>query len=85
MNAPVQQRRRGLFRPQDRLDKAVGLVAALLGVFVVAARVPTPSKTGLLGTTGALLEVFGYLLGARWLGGATIIVSSAAILVWMLT
>jgi hypothetical protein len=79
-----RERRGEHSRPQDRLDKAVGLVAALLGVLVVAASVPSPSKTGLLGTTGALLWVFGYLLGARWLGGVTIIVSSAAILVWML-
>jgi hypothetical protein len=60
------------------------LVAALLGILVVVASVPTPSNTGLLGSTGALLGVFGYLLGGRWLGGATIIVS-AAIPVWMLT
>jgi hypothetical protein len=61
--------------PQDRLDKSVGLVTASL--LVVVASMPTLNKTGLLGTTGALLGVFGCLLGTRWLGGTTIIVSSA--------
>jgi hypothetical protein len=32
-----------------------------------------------------VVGVFGCLLGARWLGDATIIVSSAAIIAWMLT
>ncbi len=85
-NASEQQReRRGLFWPQDRLDKVVGLVAALSGNIVVAVSVLTSSNAGLLGTTGALLGVIGYLLGARWLGGATITISAASILAWMVT
>jgi hypothetical protein len=79
-----RERRRDPSR-QDRLDKAVGGVAALLGMLIVIASVPTPIKSGVLGMMSVLLGVFGYLLGARWLGGATIVVSSAAILAWMLT
>jgi hypothetical protein len=37
----------------------------LLGIPVVVASVQTPRKMELLGNTGALLGVFGYLLGAR--------------------
>ncbi len=86
MNALEQPRERGRDPSrQDRLDKAVGWVAALLGMLIVMASVPTPIKTGGLGMMSVLLGVFGYLLGARWLGGATIVVSSAAILAWMLT
>ena len=86
MNALEQQRERERDSSrQDRLDKAVGWVAALLGMLIVMASVPTPIKSGVLGMMGVLLGVFGYLLGARWLGGVTIVVSSAAILAWMLT
>jgi len=63
----------------------VGSVACVLGLLVVVASVPTPSKTGVMGMTGVLLGVFGYLLGARWLGSITIVVSTAAMLGWILT
>jgi len=33
--------------------------------------------------TGGLLGVFGYLLGARLLGAATVVVSVAVILAWL--
>jgi hypothetical protein len=36
-----------------------------------------------MATTGVLLVVFGYLLGARVLGAATILVSAAVILTWL--
>jgi hypothetical protein len=49
---------------------------------LVVANMPIPYKMGLLGTASALLGVFGYLLGTRWVGGTTIVVS-AAILGWM--
>jgi hypothetical protein len=51
----------------------------------VAVSISTPVKTGVLGMMAVLLGMFGYLLGARWLGGATGAVSAAAILVWMRT
>jgi hypothetical protein len=86
VNALERQREKGRDPSrQDRMDRAVGWVAALFGMLVVTASVPTPIKTGVLGIMGVLLGVFGHLLGARWLGGATIVVSSAAILAWMLT
>jgi hypothetical protein len=54
------------------------------GLLVVVASVPTPSRAGLVAVMGVLLGVFGYLLGARWLGSTAIAVSTAAILIWLL-
>jgi hypothetical protein len=59
------------------MDKAVGSVAPVLGLLLVVASVPTPSKTG-------LVAMIGVLLGARWLGGTAIAVSTVAILIWLL-
>jgi hypothetical protein len=56
----------------------------VLGLLVVVASGPTPSRTGLVAVTSVLLGVFGYLLGARWLGSTTIVASTAAILIWLL-
>jgi hypothetical protein len=53
-------------------------------LLVVVASVPTPSRTGLVAMIGVLLGVFGYLLGARWLGSTAIVASTAAILIWLL-
>ncbi len=65
-------------------DKAVGSVASVLGLLVIVASVPTPSRTGLVALMGVLLGVFGYLLGARWLGSTAFAVSTVAILIWLL-
>jgi len=54
------------------------------GLLVVVASVPTPSRTGLVAVMGVLLGVFGYLLGARWLGSTAIAVSTVAILISLL-
>jgi hypothetical protein len=67
-------------RSRDRADRAVGLTASLLGLLVVVGSVPAPSKTGVLAMTGVLLGAFGYLLGA-----ATVVVSVAVILAWLLS
>jgi hypothetical protein len=71
-------------RPSDATDKAVGSVASVLGLLVVVASVPTPSMTGLVAMMGVLLGVFGYFLGARWLGSTAIAVSTVAILISLL-
>jgi hypothetical protein len=76
--------RRNPDRSREAMDKAVGYVASVLGLLVVIASMPTQSKTGVLAMTGMVLGVFGYLLGARWLGGTVIVVSTAAILLWFL-
>lgn len=78
------QRRRDRNRPRYAADKAVGFVSSLLGLLVVAASVPTPTKTGVVAMTGVLLGMFGYLLGSRWLGSITILSSTTAILLWFL-
>ena len=78
------RRSRDQDRPQDATDKTVGSVASVLGLLVVVASGPTPSRTGLVAVTSVLLGVFGYLLGARWLGSTTIVASTAAILIWLL-
>jgi hypothetical protein len=62
------------------VDRAVGSV---LGMLVDLASILSPSRTGIVATTGVLLGVFGYLLGARILGAATILVSAAVILTWL--
>jgi hypothetical protein len=72
-------------RSRDRADRAVGLTASVLGLLVVVGSVPAPSKTGVLAMTGVLLGAFGYLLGARLLGAATVVVSVAVILAWLLS
>jgi hypothetical protein len=73
----VRQRPAG---SQASVDRAVGSV---LGMLVVLASILSPSRTGIVATTGVLLGVFGYLLGARILGAATILVSAAVILTWL--
>ena len=83
--ASSAERRRDRDRPREAMDKVVDSVASVLGLHVVVASMPTPSRTGVMGMTGVLLGVFGYLLGTRWLGIITIVASTAAILVWFLT
>jgi apolipoprotein N-acyltransferase len=75
------QRRRYRDRPPDATDKAAGSVVYVLGLLVVVASVPTPSRTEPVAMIGVLLGVFGYLLGARWLGSTAIVASTAAILI----
>jgi hypothetical protein len=67
-----------------RADRVVGSAASVLGMLVVLASIPSPSRTVLMATTGVLLGIFGHLLGARLLGPATILVSLAVILTWLL-
>jgi hypothetical protein len=76
----VRQRPAG---SQASVDRAVGSVGSVLGMLVVLASILSPSRTGIVATTGVLLGVFGYLLGARILGAATILVSAAVILTWL--
>jgi apolipoprotein N-acyltransferase len=78
------QRSRDQDRSQDATDKAVGSVASVLGLLVVVVSVPTPSRTRLVAKIGVLLGVFGYHLGARWLGNTAIVASTTAILIWLL-
>ena len=78
------QRRCERDRPRDATDRAVGFVASVLGLLVVVASVPTPSRTGPVAMIGVLLGVFGYLLGVRCLGSTTILASTVAILIWLL-
>ena len=78
------QRPRDQARQLDAADRVVGSVASVLGLLVVVASVPTPSRTGLVAMMGVLLGVFGYLLGARWLGSTAIAASTVAILIWLL-
>ena len=75
MNVPEQQRdrERDTSWPHDRLDKSVCLVAALLATLAVAS-VPTPSRTRLLGTMGALLGNLATCSVHADSGGATIVV-----------
>jgi hypothetical protein len=75
--------RRPSYQP-DRTDRVVGSVASVLGMLVVLASIPSPSRTWLMATASVLLGVFGYMLGARLLGVATILVSLAVILTWLL-
>jgi hypothetical protein len=75
--------RRPAYQP-DRADRMVGSVASVLGMLVVLASIPSPSRTWLMATASVLLGVFGYMLGARLLGVATILVSLAVILTWLL-
>jgi hypothetical protein len=65
---------------RDHADRVVGTVASVLGMLVVLASIPSPSRTGLMATAGVLLGVFGCLLGAT-----TAVVSLAVILTWLLS
>ena len=67
-----------------RADRVVGSAASVLGMLVVLASIPSPSRTALMAATGVLLGIFGHLLGARLLGPATILVSLVVILTWLL-
>ena len=82
-NAPRKERRWPT-RSRDSVDWAVGSVASVLGMLVVLASIPSPSRTGLMATTGVLFGVFGYLLGSRRLGFAAVMVSAVVILTWLL-
>jgi uncharacterized membrane protein YccC len=70
---------------RDHADRVVGTVASVLGMLVVLASIPSPSRTGLMATAGVLLGVFGCLLGTRLLGATTAVVSLAVILTWLLS
>jgi hypothetical protein len=82
-NAQRKEQRRPT-RSRDSVDWAVGSAASVLGMLVVLASIPSPSRTGLMATTGVLFGVFGYLLGSRRLGTAAIMVSAVVILTWLL-
>jgi hypothetical protein len=71
-------------RSRDYIDRVVGSATSVLGMLVVLASIPGPSRTGVIATTGVVFGVLGYLLGSRRLGAAAVMVSALVILTWLL-
>ena len=68
---------------EDRLSRALGIVAAAMGLLVLVGGL-SPSFAGPAGGIGLVFGALGYLLGARRLGGAVVVVSVAEIAIGLL-
>ena len=69
---------------EDRLSRALGIVASAMGLLVLVGGL-SPSFAGPAGGIGLVFGALGYLLGARRLGGAVVVVSVAEIVIGLLT
>jgi hypothetical protein len=69
---------------EDRLGRALGIVAAAMGLLLVLVGGLSPSYAGPTGGIGLVFGVLGHLLGARRLGGAVVVVSVAEIAIKLL-
>jgi hypothetical protein len=78
-NDRQDERQQSPYRSRDWLDKTIGTAASFLGMLVVLAAVLTPISTEWMATMGVVLGAFGYLLGTRWVGATTILISVAVI------
>ncbi|MDP9474914.1 MAG: hypothetical protein M3R38_04360 [Actinomycetota bacterium] len=72
-------------RTEEGVRKLFGRVASVLGILVALAGGFTPGEVGPAGPTGVLLGVLGYLLGARLLGAAAVLLSVVEVLVGLLS
>ena len=70
---------------EDRLSRALGIVASAMGLLLVVVGGLSPNYAGSTGGIGLVFGALGYLLGARRLGGAVVVVSVAEIAIGLLT
>lgn len=75
---------RGIQQLEDRLSRAFGIVASAIGLLLVVGGM-SPSYAGPAGEMGLVLGALSYLLEARWLGAAVVVVSVAEIVIGPLT
>lgn len=68
---------------EDRLSRAFGITAAAMGLLVVVGGL-SPNYAGPTGGIGLVFGTLGYLLGARRLGGAVVVVSVVEIVIGLL-
>ena len=69
---------------EDRLSRALGITAATMGLLLVLVGGLSPSFAGPAGGIGLVFGALAYLLGARRLGGAVVVVSVAEIAIGLL-
>jgi hypothetical protein len=60
---------------EERVARAIGLLASGLGLLLVSAGAPDATYAGPVGELGLVFGAFGYALGASRLGGGVMIVS----------
>jgi hypothetical protein len=75
---------RGIQQLEDRLSRAFGIVASATGLLLVVGGM-SPSYAGPAGGIGLVFGALSYLLGARRLGAAVMVVSVAEIVIGPLT
>jgi hypothetical protein len=69
---------------EDRLSRALGIVASAMGLLLVLVGGLSTSYAGPTGGIGLVFGALGYLLGARRLGGGVVVVSVAEIAIGLL-
>lgn len=69
---------------EDRLSRAFGITAAAMGLLLVVVGGLSPNYAGPTGGIGLVFGTLGYLLGARRLGGAVVVVSVVEIVIGLL-
>jgi hypothetical protein len=70
---------------EDQLSRVFGIFATATGLLLVAVGGLSPNYAGPAGEIGLVLGALGYLLGARRLGGAVVVVSVAEIAIGLLS
>ena len=72
-------------RTENQVRRSFGRVASVLGILVALAGLLTPDDVGLAGPVGILMGSLGYILGARRLGTAAVVLSIVEIIFGALT
>ena len=72
-------------RTEEGVRKLFGRVASVVGILVALMGSLTPGEAGPAGPIGILMGALGYLLGARLLGAAAVLLSVLEVLVGSLT
>lgn len=72
-------------RTEEGVRKLFGRVASVVGILVALVGGFTPGESGPAGPIGILLGALGYLLGARLLGAAAVLLSVLEVLVGAFT
>lgn len=84
MDRRDRERLREDIRAEERASGLFGMVIAVVGMLVAVVGDLSPGEVGPAGPAGLVLGALGYVLGARRLGTAAVVLSAAEILVGLL-